>query len=107
MASLSDYLESGLLHHLFRGQTFPKPTNVAVALTEVYQQILTLDQPFQKFQAELTVQELDTRELILAIHLRLVTQSGNITQKSITQVAASLKMPQLSCLTKVLEVQLW
>ena len=34
MASLSDYLESGLLHHLFRGQTFPKPTNVAVAMTE-------------------------------------------------------------------------
>ena len=34
MASLSDYLESGLLHHLFRAQTFPKPTNVAVALTE-------------------------------------------------------------------------
>ena len=32
MASLSDYLESGLLHHLFRGESFPKPTNIAVAL---------------------------------------------------------------------------
>ena len=32
MASLSDYLESGLLHHLFRGQSFPKPTNIAIAL---------------------------------------------------------------------------
>ena len=32
MASLSDYLESGLLHHVFRGQDFPKPLNVAVAL---------------------------------------------------------------------------
>ena len=32
MASLSDYLESGLLHHLFRGESFAKPTNIAVAL---------------------------------------------------------------------------
>jgi len=33
MAALSDYLESGLLHHMFRGQTFPKPSSIAVALT--------------------------------------------------------------------------
>ena len=32
MASLSDYLESGLLHHLFRGETFAKPLNIAIAL---------------------------------------------------------------------------
>lgn len=32
MAALSDYMESGLLHHVFRGQTFPKPSNVAIAL---------------------------------------------------------------------------
>ena len=32
MASLSDYLESGLLHHLFRGDSFSKPTNIAIAL---------------------------------------------------------------------------
>lgn len=32
MTALSDYMESGLLHHVFRGQTFPKPANVAVAL---------------------------------------------------------------------------
>lgn len=32
MASLSDYLESGLLHHLFRGESFAKPTNIAIAL---------------------------------------------------------------------------
>jgi hypothetical protein len=33
MAALSDYLESGLLNHMFRGATFSKPTNIAVALT--------------------------------------------------------------------------
>jgi len=33
MAALSDYLESGLLHHVFRGQSFPKPANICVALT--------------------------------------------------------------------------
>jgi len=33
MAALSDYLESGLLHHIFRGETFSKPLNVAIALT--------------------------------------------------------------------------
>ena len=33
MAALSDYLESGLLHHVFRGETFAKPVHVAVALT--------------------------------------------------------------------------
>ena len=33
MAALSDYLESGLLHHIFRGQSFPKPENIAIALT--------------------------------------------------------------------------
>lgn len=33
MAALSDYLESGLLHHVFRGQSFPKPSTIAVALT--------------------------------------------------------------------------
>ena len=33
MAALSDYLESGLLNHVFRGGSFPKPTNVSVALT--------------------------------------------------------------------------
>ena len=32
MEALSDYLESGLLHHIFRGQSFPKPTNIAIAL---------------------------------------------------------------------------
>ena len=32
MAALSDYLESGLLHHIFRGQSFPKPENIAIAL---------------------------------------------------------------------------
>ncbi len=32
MTALSDYLESGLLHHVFRGQEFPKPLNVAIAL---------------------------------------------------------------------------
>jgi hypothetical protein len=33
MAALSDYLESGLLHHVFRGETFAKPTNISIALT--------------------------------------------------------------------------
>ena len=33
MAALSDYLESGLLTHVFRGGTFPKPENIAIALT--------------------------------------------------------------------------
>ena len=33
MAVLSDYLESGLLNHVFRGQTFAKPTSLAIALT--------------------------------------------------------------------------
>ncbi len=33
MAALSDYLESGLLHHIFRGQSFSKPTGIAIALT--------------------------------------------------------------------------
>lgn len=33
MAALSDYLESGLLNHMFRGATFSKPTNIAIALT--------------------------------------------------------------------------
>ena len=32
MTALSDYLESGLLHHVFRGQSFPKPENIAIAL---------------------------------------------------------------------------
>jgi len=32
MAALSDYLESGLLHHVFRGSSFPKPTGLAIAL---------------------------------------------------------------------------
>jgi len=33
MAALSDYLESGLLHHIFFGNTFTSPSTVAVALT--------------------------------------------------------------------------
>ena len=33
MAALSDYLESGLLHHVFRVQSFPKPANICIALT--------------------------------------------------------------------------
>lgn len=32
MTALSDYMESGLLHHVFRGQDFPKPQNIAIAL---------------------------------------------------------------------------
>ena len=32
MTALSDYLESGLLHHVSRGQEFPKFSGVAVAL---------------------------------------------------------------------------
>lgn len=33
MAALSDYLESELLNHIFRGSTFDKPTKIAIALT--------------------------------------------------------------------------
>jgi hypothetical protein len=30
--ALSDYLESGLLHHIFKGQVFLKPDEIAIAL---------------------------------------------------------------------------
>ena len=33
MAALSDYLESGLLHHMFRGDIFNKPSGIGIALT--------------------------------------------------------------------------
>lgn len=33
MAALSDYLESGLINHVFRGGTFAKPSNISIALT--------------------------------------------------------------------------
>lgn len=33
MAALSDYLESGLLSHIFRNSPFPKPSEIAIALT--------------------------------------------------------------------------
>lgn len=33
MSALSDYLESGLLHHIFRGQSFAMPSEIAIALT--------------------------------------------------------------------------
>tara|TARA_R110002020_G_scaffold103752_13_gene243177 strand:+ start:13823 stop:14278 length:456 start_codon:yes stop_codon:yes gene_type:complete len=33
MAALSDYLESGLLNHVFRSSTFSKPASIVVALT--------------------------------------------------------------------------
>lgn len=33
MAALSDYLESGLLSHLFRNEAFSRPENIALALT--------------------------------------------------------------------------
>lgn len=33
MAALSDYLESGILNHLFRNTIFDKPTTIAIALT--------------------------------------------------------------------------
>lgn len=34
--SMSNYLESGVLNHIFRSATFSKPTTVAVALTTDY-----------------------------------------------------------------------
>lgn len=33
MAALSDYLESGILNHIFKSQTFTKPSEIAIALT--------------------------------------------------------------------------
>ena len=33
MSSMSDYLESGILDHILRGNTFAKPSNVSIALT--------------------------------------------------------------------------
>jgi len=33
MAALSDYLESGILNHIFRGGSFTKPSQIAIALT--------------------------------------------------------------------------
>jgi hypothetical protein len=33
MAALSDYLESGLINHVFREETFAKPSNISLALT--------------------------------------------------------------------------
>jgi len=32
MASMSDYLESGVINHIFRNDTFSKPSNISVAL---------------------------------------------------------------------------
>jgi len=32
MTALSDYLESGLLHHIFRGQSFTPPGGISIAL---------------------------------------------------------------------------
>lgn len=34
MAALSDYLESGLLHHIFLGQSYSSPTNISIGLTK-------------------------------------------------------------------------
>ena len=33
MAAISDYLEKGLLNHLFKQDSFAKPTNISIALT--------------------------------------------------------------------------
>jgi len=33
MAALSDYLESGLLNYVFRGISFPQPSDICIALT--------------------------------------------------------------------------
>lgn len=33
MAALSDYLESGLLNYVFRGVSFPQPSDIAIVLT--------------------------------------------------------------------------
>jgi hypothetical protein len=33
MAALSDYLESGILKHIFFGETFTSPTNISIGLT--------------------------------------------------------------------------
>jgi hypothetical protein len=33
MAALSNYLESGLLHHIFKGQTFSAPSVIAIGLS--------------------------------------------------------------------------
>ena len=33
MAALSDYMESGLLHYVFKGQAFPQPASICIALT--------------------------------------------------------------------------
>jgi len=33
MAALSDYLESGLLHHILGDETFAKPSTISIALT--------------------------------------------------------------------------
>ena len=33
MAALSDYLESGILHHIFFGEEFVRPSGLAIALT--------------------------------------------------------------------------
>ncbi len=32
MSALSDYVESGLLDHIFRGGSFPKPSYLSIAL---------------------------------------------------------------------------
>ena len=33
MAALSNYLESGLLHHIFKGETFSAPSVIAIGLS--------------------------------------------------------------------------
>jgi len=33
MSAFSDYLESGILHHIFRIDTFAKPSDIAICLT--------------------------------------------------------------------------
>lgn len=33
MSAISDYLESGVLNHLFRGEDFSAPENISIALT--------------------------------------------------------------------------
>ena len=69
MAALSDYLESGLLNHVFRGGTFDKPSNISLALTSGIPQDSNTGSTLPSYYG---------------FHLRIPTYSRSWTRKSNT-----------------------
>lgn len=78
MAALSDYLESGILNHLFRINPFEKPANISIALTSSVSKDNDMGSTIPEIPSSVNNGSVDVSTNYSRVNLQNPSQNGNL-----------------------------